>query len=307
MTGQDMSVIAVSKALKRALTNEQNRNRPRASFIFAGPIGIGKTKLIKLLTTYYFASETSMLKLDMSRSYTIPDLIGFPPYSSEHNKEAMLTDPVKRRPDTVVVFDKIERANQQVLKLVLQILENGRLTDSRGVTINFTRTFIILTSNVGSEIERMPLLERCATGEEICEKYMCIHRLVIKKLRKIFSAKLLEHLNEIVVFYNGQLMKQELEKLISPILKKVLDRIYAKHNIMLDVSAKLQTYLIETGYEPADGIQSLRKSVKQLLQKKVSEDRRSGKIKPGDIACAHLNTNNTIEILIADSTCMNYW
>jgi ATP-dependent Clp protease ATP-binding subunit ClpA len=153
----------------------------------------------------------------------------------------------------------------------------------------------------------MPLLERCATGEEICEKYMCIHRLVIKKLRKIFSAKLLEHLNEIVVFYNGQLMKQELEKLISPILKKVLDRIYAKHNIMLDVSAKLQTYLIETGYEPADGIQSLRKSVKQLLQKKVSEDRRSGKIKPGDIACAHLNTNNTIEILIADSTCMNYW
>ena len=153
--GQDEAVAAVSRAIRRARVGLKNPNRPIASFIFAGPTGVGKTELTKALAAYFFGSEDAMVRLDMSEymeRHTVSKLIGSPPGYVGYNEGGQLTEAVRRRPYTVVLFDEIEKAHQDVFNLLLQIFEDGRLTDSRGRTIDFKSTLLILTSNIGSKV-----------------------------------------------------------------------------------------------------------------------------------------------------------
>jgi len=203
--GQDEAVAAVSKAIRRARVGLKNPNRPIASFIFAGPTGVGKTELTKALASYFFGSEDAMVRLDMSEymeRHTVSKLIGSPPGYVGYDQGGQLTEAVRRRPYTVVLFDEVEKAHQDVFNLLLQIFEDGRLTDSRGRTIDFKSTLLILTSNIGSKV-----IEKGGGGlgfelseDETEFQYNRIQALVNEELKQYFRPEFLNRLDEIIVF-----------------------------------------------------------------------------------------------------------
>ena len=220
--GQDEAVVAVSKAIRRARVGLKNPNRPIASFIFSGPTGVGKTELTKALASYFFGSEESMVRLDMSEymeRHTVSKLIGSPPGYVGYNEGGQLTEAVRRRPYTVVLFDEIEKGHPDVFNLLLQILEDGRLTDSKGRVVDFKNTLLILTSNVGSKV-----IEKGGggLGFELSDdpgdsQYNRIKGLVNEELKQYFRPEFLNRLDEIIVF--RQLTKDEVGQIAEIMLK----------------------------------------------------------------------------------------
>jgi ATP-dependent Clp protease ATP-binding subunit ClpC len=229
--GQDEAVVAVSRAIRRARVGLKSPNRPIASFIFSGPTGVGKTELTKALATYFFGSEEAMVRLDMSEymeRHTVSKLIGSPPGYVGYNEGGQLTEAVRRRPYTVVLFDEIEKAHPDVFNLMLQIFEDGRLTDSKGRTIDFKNTLLIMTSNVGSKV-----IEKGGGGlgfelseDQSSSHYNRIKSLVNEELKQYFRPEFLNRLDEIIVF--RQLTKDEVSQIAEIMLKEVFERISMK-------------------------------------------------------------------------------
>jgi ATP-dependent Clp protease ATP-binding subunit ClpC len=232
LIGQDEAVKAVSKAIRRARVGLKNPNRPIASFIFSGPTGVGKTELTKALATYFFGSEEAMIRLDMSEfmeRHTVSKLIGSPPGYVGFNEGGQLTEAVRRRPYTVVLFDEIEKAHPDVFNLLLQLLEDGRLTDSKGRTVDFKNTLVIMTSNIGSKV-----IEKGGGGlgfefsGESAEdsQYTRIRSLVNEELKQYFRPEFLNRLDEIIVF--RQLNREEVKEIAEIMLKEVFGRMGEK-------------------------------------------------------------------------------
>ena len=228
LIGQDEAVKAVSRAIRRARVGLKNPNRPIASFIFSGPTGVGKTELTKSLAAYFFGSEEAMIRLDMSEfmeRHTVSKLIGSPPGYVGFNEGGQLTEAVRRRPYTVVLFDEIEKAHPDVFNLLLQLLEDGRLTDSKGRTVDFKNTLIIMTSNIGSKvIEKggggLGFEFSGADAEET--NYNRIRSLVNEELKQYFRPEFLNRLDEIIVF--RQLSRDEVKEIAEIMLKEVFGR-----------------------------------------------------------------------------------
>ena len=229
--GQDEAVVAVSRAIRRARVGLKNPDRPIASFIFSGPTGVGKTELTKALATYFFGSEDAMVRLDMSEymeRHTVSKLIGSPPGYVGYSEGGQLTEAVRRRPYTVVLFDEIEKAHPDVFNLLLQIFEDGRLTDSKGRTIDFKNTLLILTSNIGSKV-----IEKGGGGlgfelpeDQSSSQYNRIRALVNEELKQYFRPEFLNRLDEIIVF--RQLTKDEVGEIAEIMLKEVLNVLQSK-------------------------------------------------------------------------------
>ena len=287
LIGQDEAVKAVSKAIRRARVGLKNPNRPIASFIFSGPTGVGKTELTKALASYFFGSEEAMIRLDMSEfmeRHTVSKLIGSPPGYVGFNEGGQLTEAVRRRPYTVVLFDEIEKAHPDVFNLLLQLLEDGRLTDSKGRTVDFKNTLIIMTSNIGSKV-----IEKGGgglgfefSGENAEEnQYNRIRSLVNEELKQYFRPEFLNRLDEIIVF--RQLNREEVKDIAEIMLKEVFDRIGEK-GISLRVSEAFKERLVEEGYNPAYGARPLRRAVMRLLEDSLAEEVLTGRIKEGDSA-----------------------
>ncbi len=287
LIGQDEAVKAVSKAIRRARVGLKNPNRPIASFIFSGPTGVGKTELTKALATYFFGSEEAMIRLDMSEfmeRHTVSKLIGSPPGYVGFNEGGQLTEAVRRRPYTVVLFDEIEKAHPDVFNLLLQLLEDGRLTDSKGRTVDFKNTLIIMTSNIGSKV-----IEKGGgglgfefSGESAEEsQYTRIRSLVNEELKQYFRPEFLNRLDEIIVF--RQLNRDEVKEIAEIMLKEVFGRMGEK-GITLTVSDAFKERLVEEGYNPAYGARPLRRAVMRLLEDSLAEEVLSGRIKDGDHA-----------------------
>lgn len=300
--GQDEAVVAVSRAIRRARVGLKNPNRPIASFIFSGPTGVGKTELTKALASYFFGSEEAMVRLDMSEymeRHTVSKLIGSPPGYVGYNEGGQLTEAVRRRPYTVVLFDEIEKGHPDVFNLLLQILEDGRLTDSKGRTVDFKNTLLILTSNVGSKV-----IEKGGGGlgfdlaEDVSDsQYNRIKSLVNEELKQYFRPEFLNRLDEIIVF--RQLTKDEVGLIAEIMLKEVFTRISEK-GIQLEVTPRFKSHLIDEGYNPMYGARPLRRAVMRLLEDTLSEEFLSEKIKEGDTAVVDVDNDNKVCVLLGD-------
>jgi len=300
--GQDEAVIAVSRAIRRARVGLKNPNRPIASFIFSGPTGVGKTELTKALATYFFGSEEAMVRLDMSEymeRHTVSKLIGSPPGYVGYNEGGQLTEAVRRRPYTVVLFDEVEKAHPDVFNLMLQIFEDGRLTDSQGRIIDFKNTLLIMTSNIGSKV-----IEKGGggLGFELSEDksnshYNRIKSLVNEELKQYFRPEFLNRLDEIIVF--RQLTKDEVGQIAEIMLKEVFDRISLK-GIQLEVTDRFKTRLIDEGYNPAYGARPLRRAVMRLLEDSLAEEVLSEKIIAGDTAVVDVDEDGNIKVLLGE-------
>ncbi len=302
LIGQDEAVKAVSRAIRRARVGLKNPNRPIASFIFSGPTGVGKTELTKSLASYFFGSEEAMIRLDMSEfmeRHTVSKLIGSPPGYVGFNEGGQLTEAVRRRPYTVVLFDEVEKAHPDVFNLLLQLLEDGRLTDSKGRTVDFKNTLLIMTSNIGSKV-----IEKGGgglgfefSGDSVEDsQYNRIKSLVNEELKQYFRPEFLNRLDEIIVF--RQLSKNEVKEIAEIMLQEVFARLKDK-GIKLSVTDAFKERLVEEGYNPSYGARPLRRAVMRLLEDSLAEEVLSGRIKDGDKALVDIDDNKKVTINIS--------
>lgn len=299
LIGQDEAVKAVSRAIRRARVGLKNPNRPIASFIFSGPTGVGKTELTKSLAAYFFGSEEAMIRLDMSEfmeRHTVSKLIGSPPGYVGFNEGGQLTEAVRRRPYTVVLFDEIEKAHPDVFNLLLQLLEDGRLTDSKGRTVDFKNTLIIMTSNIGSKVIEKGgggLGFEFSGGAAEETNYNRIRSLVNEELKQYFRPEFLNRLDEIIVF--RQLTRDEVKEIAEIMLKEVFGRMGEK-GITLSVTEAFKERLVEEGYNPSYGARPLRRAVMRLLEDSLAEEFLSGRISDGDSALVDVNEEKQVVI-----------
>jgi len=291
--GQKHAVVAVSKAIRRARVGLRNPNRPIASFIFAGPTGVGKTELTKALSDYMFSSEDSMIRLDMSEymeKHTVAKLIGSPPGYVGYNEGGQLTEAVRSKPYSVVLLDEVEKAHPDVFNLLLQILDDGRLTDSKGRMIDFTNTLIIMTTNLGSKIiERESGIksksEQGERGFKITpdavlgwepvpepikdpEVFTRVTKLVNEELKNFFRPEFLNRLDEIVVF--NHLTRIDIWEICALMIKQVQSRLKEK-GIYLVVDLAVQAFLTDEGYDPIYGARPLRRAIMKYLEDTLAE------------------------------------
>lgn len=274
--GQSRAVTAVSRAIRRARVGLRNLNRPIASFLFSGPTGVGKTELTKALASYFFGSEESMIRLDMSEymeKHTVAKLIGSPPGYVGYNEGGQLTEAVRRKPYTVILFDEVEKGHPDIFNLLLQILEDGRLTDSKGRVISFKNTIIIMTSNLGSTvIEQQNLIEdedigfdSNASFEET--RYSMLCALVNEELKEFFRPEFLNRIDEMIVFQH--LTKDEIEDVADIMIRDLTKRI-EKQGLELEISKAIKNKLLQEGYNPSYGARPLRRAVITLIEDNIA-------------------------------------
>jgi ATP-dependent Clp protease ATP-binding subunit ClpC len=302
LIGQEEAVKAISRAIRRARVGISNPNRPIASFIFSGPTGVGKTELAKSLAAYFFGSESAMIRLDMSEymeRHTVSKLIGSPPGYVGFNEGGQLTEAVRRSPYTVVLFDEIEKAHPDVFNLLLQILEDGRLTDTKGRTVDFRNTLLIMTSNIGSKV-----IEKGGSGlgfdwseDQADAGYRFISSLVNEELKAYFRPEFLNRLDEIIVF--RQLTKNEVKQISSILLNEVFSRL-REQGITLEVTERFKDRLVDEGYDPSYGARPLRRAITRLLEDCLAEEILSGRLQEADVVVVDIDDQGQIKVLQGD-------
>jgi ATP-dependent Clp protease ATP-binding subunit ClpC len=299
LIGQEEAVTAASRAIRRARVGLKDPNRPIASFIFSGPTGVGKTELAKSLAAYFFGSEEAMIRLDMSEymeSHTVSKLIGSPPGYVGYNEGGQLTEAVRRKPYTVVLFDEIEKAHPDVFNMMLQLLDDGRLTDAQGRTVDFKNTLIIMTSNVGSKV-----IEKGGggLGFEVTDnqaeaQYNHVRALVNEELKQYFRPEFLNRLDEIIVF--RQLTKDEVKQISVIMLREIAERL-TEQGITLEVSDRFKDRVVTEGYSPAYGARPLRRAIMRLLEDNLAEAMLSGTIQDGDTAIIDVDDDGQVRVV----------
>ncbi len=298
LIGQEEAVTAVSRAIRRARVGLKSPNRPIASFIFSGPTGVGKTELAKSLAAYFFGSEEAMIRVDMSEymeRHTVSKLIGSPPGYVGYDEGGQLTEAVRRKPYTVVLFDEIEKAHPDVFNLLLQLLDDGRLTDAQGRTVDFKNTLVIMTSNIGSRV-----IEKGGGGlgfefssDDQTHQYNRIRSLVNEELKQVFRPEFLNRLDDIIVF--RQLTRNEVKQIAVLMLNEVSKRL-VEQGITLRVTESFKDRLVAEGYSPSYGARSLRRTIMSLLEDSLAEAMLSGRIKDGDTALVDVDDDNQVQV-----------
>ena len=298
LIGQEQAVTSVSRAIRRARVGLKNPNRPIASFIFSGPTGVGKTELAKSLASYFFSSEEAMIRLDMSEymeRHTVSKLIGSPPGYVGYDEGGQLTEAVRRRPYTVLLFDEIEKAHPDVFNMLLQILDDGHLSDAKGRKVDFKNTLIILTSNIGSKV-----ISKGGGGlgfdftENAAEaNYTRIKALVNEELKAYFRPEFLNRLDEIIVF--TQLNKEEVKQIAEIMLREVAGRLTEK-GITLEVTERFKDRVLQEGYDPSYGARPLRRAIMRLLEDSLAEAMLSGQVVDGDSAIVDVDDDGQVVV-----------
>ncbi|MDR0534381.1 MAG: ATP-dependent Clp protease ATP-binding subunit [Verrucomicrobiales bacterium] len=276
--GQDAAVDALAKALRRSRADLKDPNRPIGSFIFLGPTGVGKTHLAKALAEHVFGEPEALIQLDMSEymeKFNVSRLVGSPPGYVGYEEGGQLTEKVRRRPYSVVLFDEIEKAHPDVWNILLQILEDGQITDSLGRKVDFRNTIILMTSNVGAELMRKQTTVGFGIPSED-QNYEAIKDKLLAEAKKTFKPEFLNRLTDIVVFHS--LNREHLSKIVGLEIDKVQKRL-AGRNVTLKVSEKALQFLIDKGYEPTYGARPLRRAIERYLEDPIAEELIRGDLK----------------------------
>jgi ATP-dependent Clp protease ATP-binding subunit ClpB len=272
VVGQGEAVQAVSKAVRRARAGLQDPNRPIGSFMFLGPTGVGKTELTKALASFLFDDESAMVRIDMSEfmeKHSVARLIGAPPGYVGYEEGGALTEAVRRRPYQVVLFDEIEKAHPDVFNVLLQVLDDGRLTDGQGRTVDFRNTLIIMTSNLGAEY-----LVNLGENEDVDK----VRDEVMAVVRASFRPEFLNRVDEVILFH--RLRRQDMDKIVEIQLKR-LEKLLADRKITLDLDETAINWLADKGYDPAYGARPLKRVMQKELQDPLAEKILGGEIKDG--------------------------
>ena len=279
--GQDEAVIAISKALRRSRADLKDPRRPIGSFVFLGPTGVGKTFLARSLAEFMFGDADALIQIDMSEymeKFTASRLIGSPPGYVGYEEGGQLSEAVRRRPYSVVLFDEIEKAHPDVMHLLLQILEEGKITDSLGRKIDFRNTIIIMTSNVGAElIKRQTSLGFGAVSSH--ESYEQMRDKILEESKRVFKPEFLNRLDDMIVFHT--LGRNDLAKIVDLEVAKVVERVRLKA-IVVHLDASAVEFLIDKGYDPTYGARPMRRAVEKFLEDPLAEELLRGKVKSGD-------------------------
>ena len=300
VVGQDEAVTAVAKAIRRSRVGLKDPKRPIGSFLFLGPTGVGKTELCKTLAETMFGDENAMIRLDMSEymeKHTVSRLVGSPPGYVGHEEGGQLTEKVRRKPYSVVLFDEIEKAHPDVWNILLQILEDGIVTDSQGRRVDFKNTIIVMTSNVGAKnitAAETPLGFHSgdkSAEEDETKRYERIRQAVMDDLKKTFRPEFLNRIDEIIVF--RQLTQENIREIASRMLQ-VTGRRMAEQGITLDVDDDALTELARDGFDPQYGARPLRRSIQNLVEDAVAEQMLEGRLRNGGTAHVRLKDGKVV-------------
>ncbi|MCX7921408.1 MAG: ATP-dependent Clp protease ATP-binding subunit [Clostridia bacterium] len=284
--GQHEAVISLSKAIRRSRAGFKKKKKP-ASFVFVGPTGVGKTELVRALAAELFESEESLIRLDMSEymeKHTVSKLIGSPPGYVGYDEGGQLTEKIRRKPYSVILMDEIEKAHPDVFNMLLQILEDGRLTDSHGRTVNFENTVLIMTSNAGTHLK--------SNGIGFAnDGYKALESRVREVMKETFRPEFLNRIDEVIVF--TELNKDELKQIIDLMVKEVAEEVEAK-GMKLSVSDAAKEFILEKGYDAKYGARPLRRTIQKYIEDELSEAYLRGKFKPGNDVIVDCDDGNII-------------
>jgi ATP-dependent Clp protease ATP-binding subunit ClpB len=278
--GQEEAITAVANAVRRSRAGLQDPNRPLGSFIFLGPTGVGKTELARTLAAFLFDSEQAMIRLDMSEfmeKHSVARLIGAPPGYVGYEEGGYLTEAIRRRPYSVILFDEIEKAHPDVFNILLQILDDGRMTDGHGRTVDFKNTILIMTSNLGSHL----IME---LGEENREE---MKRQVGDILHQQFRPEFLNRIDEIITFHG--LSKDDLSRIIDIQFKQLEARL-AEQKLTVELSDAARDFIINAGYDPAFGARPLKRAIQRHIQDGLAMEILDGSFMPGDTIRVDVDT-----------------
>lgn len=290
--GQDEAVRSVSRAIRRARAGLKDPKRPVGSFIFLGPTGVGKTELGRALAEVLFGDEKAMIRLDMSEymeKHTAARLIGAPPGYVGYDEGGQLTEKVRRKPYSVILFDEMEKAHPDVLNVLLQILEDGRLTDGKGRTVDFRNAVVIMTSNVGATFLRKATLGFGASDE--AAGYEKMKERILDELKRTFRPEFLNRVDDTIVFH--ALSQEHIREIVDIMLEELNQRI-EEHNLRVEVSGAAKDRLVHEGFDPAFGARPLRRVIQKRLEDGISEEMLQGKVKPGNTVAVDVENDKFV-------------
>ena len=293
--GQNDAIVAVSKAIRRARVGLKSPNRPIGSFIFSGPTGVGKTELAKALAAAMFGSEDNMIRVDMSEfmeKHSTAKLIGSPPGYVGYDDGGQLSELVRKKPYSVILFDEIEKAHPDIFNIMLQILDDGRLTDAKGRHINFKNTVIIMTSNVGaSMITTQGKLGFSTAENEKKDKYEKLKDTVNEELKKAFRPEFLNRIDDIIVF--AHLSKEEIREIVDLMMKDLFKRL-SERELTMEVTDEVKDFLAKDGYSEAYGARPLRRLIQRKIEDELAEEILTNAYEAGDTIVLKLKDDKIV-------------
>jgi len=295
IVGQDEAVTAVSRAIRRTRAGLKDPARPAGSFIFLGPSGVGKTELAKALAAFLFGSEDSLISLDMSEymeKHTVSRLVGSPPGYVGFDEGGQLTEAVRRRPYSVILFDEIEKAHPDVFNVLLQIFEEGRLTDAQGRKVDFKNSIIILTSNLGArDIVKGQKTIGFSLAQAGAMEYDALKERVTGELKRVFRPELLNRVDEIIVFHD--LTNEEIQAIVDLLVARLRDQLLAQ-GVGIQLTQEARAFLAKSGFDPAFGARPLRRAIQRHVEDPLSEQLLSGMWRPGEVVLVEVEDGKVV-------------
>jgi ATP-dependent Clp protease ATP-binding subunit ClpC len=286
IVGQDEAINTLARTVRRARTGLKDPRRPIGSFIFLGPTGVGKTELCKALAEFMFGSDDALIQFDMSEfmeRHTISRLVGAPPGYVGYEEAGQLTEAIRRRPYSVIVFDEIEKAHPEAFNMLLQIMEDGHLTDAKGHKVDFRNTIVIMTSNVGSSVITRDAFLGFSTiqGDEAnSDTYREMRSKLMKELKKLFRPEFLNRIDEVLVFH--ELTRADITKIVDIQIKQLNQRL-AEHHITVMCTDAGREALVQEGYDPQFGARPLRRAIQRYVEDELAEKMLESVFKDGDV------------------------
>lgn len=283
VVGQEEAVTAVSKAIRRGRVGLKDPKRPIGSFLFLGPTGVGKTELCKALAEAMFGTENALIRVDMSEymeKHSVSKMIGSPPGYVGYDEGGQLSEKVRRNPYSVILFDEIEKAHPDVFNILLQVLDDGHITDAQGRRIDFKNTVLIMTSNAGAENIISPKRLGFASSDDAKERYKFMKDRVMEEVKRLFKPEFLNRIDEIMVFH--QLNMEHMKEIVDIMLRSIIKRTRMQMNIELSVNEEAKAFLVEKGYDEKYGARPLRRTIQNQLEDKLAEEILDGRVKNGD-------------------------